>query len=244
MTVHQFMENGYEEPYYEFDQEIKQSEFKSSFWVPEVRNKIHFVSNNFFMKSDTHLQDQVKEALSLVVRELNKEPHKPVSESFTLDSVSYEKLSPRLFLEMNQYLNRINTHYIENANLAIRKKDRLIYLFENDERYDYEVASYLNQYFNESLSDLVRNINVKNRILETEKGYIQQLDAIFHVPEMSGKTLDYRSHFYAPQKHFLNRYFSTPLFNIAVIWMMTLFFYLTVYFKLPEKVVNLFSGGR
>jgi hypothetical protein len=160
---------------------------------------------------------------------------------FSPDSVTYDMLSPLFFLTLNQYLNHINAHYIEKANLAIRKKDRLIYLFENDERYDYDFSTYMNENFNESLSDLVRNINVKNRILETDKGLIQQLDAIFHVPAMSGKSFDYRSHFYAPQKHFMNRYFSTPLFNITVIWVMSLLFYLSVFFKLPERTVNLFS---
>jgi ABC-type multidrug transport system ATPase subunit len=241
MTVHQFMQNEYEKPFYEFDQEIKQSEFKSSFWIPEVRNKTHFVSNNFFMKNDTLLQEEVKSELNFIINELKKEPFVPEDADFSLDSVTYEKLSPRFFLSLNQYLNGINSHYVEKANLAIRKKDKLISLFESDERYDYDLSTYMNDYFNESLSDLVRNINVKNRILETEKGFIQQLDAIFHVPELSGKALDYRSHFYAPQKHFFNHYFSTPLFNIAAIWAMTLFFFLTVYLKIPEKVIKLFG---
>jgi len=241
MTVYQFMQNEYEEPFYEFDQDIKQSEFKSSFWIPEVRNKTHFVSNNFFMKNDTLLQEEVKRELSFVINELKEEPFVPEDAEFNLDSVTYEKLSPRLFLSLNQYLNGINSHYVEKANLSIRKKDKLISLFENDDRYDYDLSTYMNDHFNESLSDLVRNINVKNRILETDKGFIQQLDAIFHVPEMSGKALDYRSHFYAPQKHFFNRYFSTPVFNIAAIWAMTIFFFLTVYLKIPEKVIKLFG---
>jgi hypothetical protein len=240
MTVHQFMNNDYEYPFYEFDQKIRQSEFKTSFWEPEVRNKLHFISNNFFKKEDSVLQEEVKYEFDYVIRELKKEPIKPDVDAFSLDSIRFENLSPRTFLGLNQCLSRIKTSYVDSANLGLRKKDRLIYNFENDERYDYVLSEYLNNYYNESLADLVRNVNVRDRILETDNGLVQQIDAIFHIPELSGKALDYRSQFYAPQKHFLNRYFDTPMFNIIVIWVMSLTFFLTIYFKLPERTIKLF----
>jgi len=144
-------------------------------------------------------------------------------------------------LSLNQYVNQINNHYIDEANLATRKKERLILLFETDERYDYQLNEYKNIYFNENLSDLVRNINVKDRILETKDKFVQRLDIIYHIPEKADNPLNYRAPFYSPQKHFLGQYIYTPYFNIGVIWFMTLFLYFTVYFKVPEKTIRFFG---
>jgi hypothetical protein len=68
-------------------------------------------------------------------------------------------------------------------------------LFETDERYDYNINDYKNLYFNEKLSDVVRNINVRNRILEVDGRFIQQIDAVFHIPEKPANPLNYRAHF-------------------------------------------------
>ncbi|NJL13617.1 MAG: hypothetical protein HC913_11830 [Microscillaceae bacterium] len=59
---------------------------------------------------------------------------------------------------------------------------------------------------------------------------LQQLDPIFNEPEVSQNPLDYRTHFMAPRKHFGGTLFDTYNFNLAVIWFLTLVFYITLYF--------------
>jgi len=241
LTVYQFIENDFEQPYYEFDKEIRQSEFKTSFWIPAVRNKVNFISNNFYIKTDSALQQQVEYEFNFVINELNREEFVPQDNVFVYDTLKITDLTPRVFLDMSQYINKINSFYVDKANLALRKKDRLLYLFENDERYEYKLNDYKNLYFNESISDLVRNINAKDRILESNGKFIQQLDAIYHEPPKPEKALDYRSHFYSPKKHLFNRIYDTPKFNVAVIWLMTLIGFIIIYFKLPEKALSIFS---
>ena len=241
MAVNQFINNEYQIPYYEYEQEIHQADFKSSFWIPAMRNKINFVANNFYKSEDSLLQIRVRRELEFVKNELIREKVKPETQDFDPVQIAYADLSPRFFLKLNQYLNQINKWYIDKANLETRKMEKLILLFETDERYDYQINEYKNLYFNEKLSDVVRNINVKDRILEVDGRFIQQIDAVFHIPEKPDNSLNYRAHFYAPKKYFLNRYFNTPAFNITVIWLMTLLLFLSVYFKLPEKTMALFG---
>ena len=241
MAVHQFINNDYQKPFYEYEQKIHQADFKSSFWIPAMRNKINFVANNFYKSEDSLLQIKVRKELDFVKNELIREIIKPELQDFDPVLIMYDDLSPRLFLKLNQYLNQINKWYIDIANLETRKMEKLIMLFETDERYNYQINEYKNLFFNEKLSDLARNINIKDRILEVDGRFIQQIDAVFHIPEKPDNPLNYRAHFYAPKKHFLNSYYDTPVFNIAVIWFMTLLLYLSVYFKLPEKTLALFG---
>ena len=100
---------------------------------------------------------------------------------------------------------------------------------------------YKNNYYSESLSDFVRNINVKDRIIEYKGELLQQIDPIYHDPEAPEHIFDYRTHFFAPTKHFAGFYFDTYGFNLTVIWMMTLLFYFTLYFELLRKALSSFD---
>jgi hypothetical protein len=109
---------------------------------------------------------------------------------------------------------------------------------EDDQALGYNLNRYKNAYFNESLADLVRNVNVKDRIIEHDKRLVQQIDPIFHMPETPQNPLNYRTHFFAPEKHFLNHRFSTFSFNVIVIWLMSIFLYLALYFELFKRLVD------
>jgi hypothetical protein len=69
---------------------------------------------------------------------------------------------------------------------------------------------------------------------------IQQINPIYVYPKPDG-VLDYRTHFFAPQKNLLGTPVSTFVFNLLVIWMMTIILYFTLYFELLRKFVNIFD---
>ena len=100
---------------------------------------------------------------------------------------------------------------------------------------------YKDKYYNESLADLVRNVDEKERIIEFEGQLYQQINPIFIDPRPSGP-LDYRAHFFAPKKHLLGNDVSTFLFNNVIIWVMTVLLYVTLYFELLRKLINSFEG--
>jgi hypothetical protein len=87
----------------------------------------------------------------------------------------------------------------------------------------------------------VRNVSEKERLIEYEGKLYQQINPIFLDPKPSG-VLDYRAHFFAPEKNLFGQTISTFLFNNLVIWAMTVLLYLTLYFELLRKLVNAFDG--
>jgi hypothetical protein len=112
---------------------------------------------------------------------------------------------------------------------------------ENAEGSTYKLNESKNKYFNESLSDLVRNVSVKDRIIEFNGQLIQQINPVFIEPQPSG-IFDYRAHFFAPSKNLLGNQVSTFLFNTLVIWLMTLCLYITLYFELIRKALTFFGN--
>jgi len=58
---------------------------------------------------------------------------------------------------------------------------------------------------------------------------------------MPKNALDYRAHFFAPQKNLFGTPVSTFLFNNLVIWIMTVLLYVMLYFELLRKLVNSFD---
>jgi len=69
---------------------------------------------------------------------------------------------------------------------------------------------------------------------------IQEINPVFLDPRPAG-LLNYRTHFFSPKKNFMGIEFSTFGFNLLVIWVMALLFYLTLYFELLRKFVDLFG---
>ena len=94
-------------------------------------------------------------------------------------------------------------------------------------------------YYNESVSDYVRKTLEKNKILEYRDHLVQQYDPIYQDPRLGGGYFNFRAHLFAPRKHFMGHYFDTFWFNMSVIWLFTLILYITLYYELLRKLLNL-----
>jgi hypothetical protein len=98
-----------------------------------------------------------------------------------------------------------------------------------------------NSYHNESLSDLVKNVSVKERLLEYDGKLIQQINPIFQAPHPAG-LLDYRTAFFVPEKNLFGILISTFSFNILVVWAMALICYVALYLEWLRKIVEFFGN--
>jgi hypothetical protein len=109
-----------------------------------------------------------------------------------------------------------------------------------DEKNGVDINREKNKYYNESLADLVKNINTKERLLEYNGKLIQQINPIFQETN-SSNPMDYRTAFFLPQKNFAGISIDTYWFNLLVIWMMALLLYLALYFEWLRNLIDLFG---
>jgi hypothetical protein len=98
-------------------------------------------------------------------------------------------------------------------------------------------------YFNESLSELVRNLKAREVIIEHEGKISGQINPVFQAPAAE-HLLDYRTAFFVPEKQFAGLTWPTVVFNVLVIWFMSLALYLTLYYRLLEKLIRYLSRSK
>ena len=85
---------------------------------------------------------------------------------------------------------------------------------------------------------MLRNISTKERILASGNELIQKIYPIYARNNNPEHKLDFRANFYFPEKYFAGSYIDTKVFNVLIIWLMTLVLFLTVYYDLLKKIIG------
>ncbi len=239
MAVHQFINNNFTAPYYEYEREQAKADFKAAYLADDLKRRNAFVLQNFENKSDS-VQRVVAANLAIIRDVLRTEPVKPGFEKVDLDA----ELTPQTYsklrgMALDNAIEQYRKYYqkVYNDNVLIVEK-AMAYYEKNTP--GYTVTGYKDQYFNESLSDLVKNITTKERLLEYDGKLIQQINPIYQSPSPT-HIFDYRTQFFFPEKNLLGATVSTYLFNLLVIWVMTLLLYLLLYFEVLRKGIEAFG---
>ncbi|WPP48895.1 ATP-binding cassette domain-containing protein [Catalinimonas niigatensis] len=242
MAVYQFKENSYERPFYELERQERQADFKSAYLIPALEAKLQYVVEHADNENDS-VRSIVLKDLYILKTELEKEVFQEGLEEIDLNEVlTPEKLDQAIVDKLGAYFDGLKKYYMQIFNKSVENKEKLVYYFENQPGLEYELNAYKNQYYNESLADLVTNINVSDRIIEYEGKLLQRIDPIFNEPLVNAGFFNYRTHFFAPKKQFAGKLIDTFYFNIAVIWLMTCLLYVALYYEVFAKLMRRFSS--
>jgi ABC transport system ATP-binding/permease protein len=241
MAVYQFKNNSYEQPYFMYEKLEATSDFKSSFLVEELNRKRKYIADNITEKNDS-IRAIMQKDLEIIRTTLAEQEIKTGLEGIKLDQPwPLTMFTPAMDKRLEEYLAAVKKLYQTRYNKAVAAREGLSQKMEGVKDGGYRLNDYKNRYFNESLSDLVRNISEKNRILEFDGQLIQQINPVFLSPK-GAPSLTYRTHFFAPEKNLLGMMVSTFWFNMMVIWLMTVCLYVTLYFELLRKLINSFDN--
>jgi hypothetical protein len=149
-----------------------------------------------------------------------------------------DSFSNFIAIKTSDYLDKLLGYYTKQFSVASSKKEKTINYLDNVKPGYYNKRR--NAYHNEALSNLVKKIYEKNQIIRIKNHLVQQIDPIYQDPSVNN-FFDARAHFYAPRKHFMGIYFDTYWFDISVIWLMSLFLYIVLYYNLLRKALKIFS---
>ncbi|NJM26277.1 MAG: ABC transporter ATP-binding protein, partial [Bacteroidia bacterium] len=100
------------------------------------------------------------------------------------------------------------------------------------------------RYTNKAVTESVKNTTATERIVEFDNRLMQKLYPIYQNELHPRGWWDFSANFYQPVKYFAGLTFDTFIFNIAVIWSMTIFLFLTLYLDALKRFVKLLSGNR
>ncbi len=234
LAVHQFAGNEYEVLFYPYDREASQADFKSAFLVSELEKKIQFIVENFKV-DDEDVRKRVIADLAMVRKTFFYETYREGLEKIDLGKdLTLAGFSEETGKRLTEFLKGYKTHY---QNLYTENTDLLEKKWAFYESRGFDMNDKKNRYYNESLADLVKNVNTKDRLIEYKGKWVQLIDPIF-MDAQPLHWLDYRTGFYVPQKYFMGYFFTTYVFNCLAIWLMSALLYLLLYFQALRKLLK------
>lgn len=238
LAVYQFVNNDYEEPFYAYEKEASIADFKSAYLADEMIKRNQFALDHYQSDNDS-VRNEVRIALSILRNGLLNESYNEGLEGQNLNT----HLTPNGYSKefgnlLDAYLLNFRKHYQNVYNEQVKTADLKRAFYEKE---GFDLNEEKNNYYNESLADLVKNVNTKERLSIVNNRAIQLIDPIYQTPSPN-HPLDYRTGFFFPKKSFLGMEFSTYSFNSVAIWLMTIALYVMLYFELLRKLLD--SSGK
>lgn len=243
LAVYQFKENKYQKQFFKYDEAMSNSDYKRNYWLKTLNNKVD-LCERYLKKPDK--KKQVENAFKVIRNEIEKEMF-----SVSGSPIKFAKLNQlnsrypneSLLKDIKNHLETLRKYYIKLYNKASNEKDQIISNLQKTENSREAFLNLKRNYYNESLSDLVRNSGEVDRIIEYKGQLIQKVDPIYLYSD--SKML--RSHFYAPAKRLFGIFISTYWANIIIIWLSSISLYLILYYRIVKRCLDLlekFSGNN
>jgi energy-coupling factor transporter ATP-binding protein EcfA2 len=238
LAVHQFKNNAYQEDLFEYEKLISEATFRKDYWIPELKKKV--ITLTSVLKQDTATVEQKAQLLRLIKHEVERENNFDNEHAFAeVDQLTVESVDHDLLVSLREHLDKMSRYYVKKRNSLDMEKDRVIAgkVKTPEEREMFNKVR--DDFYNESLGDLVTNSTDFYRIIERDGKLIQRLHPIYQDP--TGSSI-LRSHFFAPRKNLFGMYLDTYWANLMVIWIMSITLMLTLYFDALSKLLSFFGN--
>lgn len=239
MMVTQFKDNPFEKQFYAFDQKAAMGQYKKTYYIPELESRLAEVVNNRGQWRNRSERNTIRQPLALLQSELRNElkyvgenrfPEVNALEIGKFDSTVYEKT--RLFLAT------LREYYSLRVRNAEQEREKLVAsLTDTPEKLEQFNAMKM-AYQNEAVRVKVENTIEALRIVEWNGELVQKIYPIYFNEPRPANWLDFRANFYSPTKFFAGSNIDTFFFNVAVIWVMTVVLFVTLYFELLKKTID------
>lgn len=235
--VAQYKDNKFEKEFYQYDKIKAHSDFKRIYFIPTLETKLDFVNLNY--KNDTpEIKEKVKSDLLLLQSELRDELQFVGNTDYIqLENLVPERFDEELYQSTRLLFEVLKKFYVNRYNKVDKEKEKIINSMTSTAEKEKEYELFRNSYQNESIADLVKNTNEMHRIIEKDGKLVQKIFPIYKDPDPDNM-VDFDAQFYMPSKHFLNRNVDTLFFNLGVIWSMTIFLAIALYFEILRKIID------
>jgi ABC-type multidrug transport system ATPase subunit len=230
LAVNQFINNDYERPFYPFEKEMSKASFKKDYWNVEIKGSLDNILNSL----DKGIKDkEFSDDLLLVSNEINKQLVLTPDIKFAYaDQLTPERITADVANAAMSYVESVRKLYVNIYNDASLRKEALKSNLTGESLQKF--LKLRDSYFNKSLEEFVKDKNENKKIIVYKGELVQKNDPVF----MDSKYNFIRAHFYAPQKRVFGMNVDTYVVNVIVLWIMTLFLYLALYFRLLKKLLD------
>jgi len=233
LIVHQYKHNNFKKNIFNVELLESKADFKQVYYIPELQDILE--SCKTALTDETRMENQsFISDLALLKNEITKENKRVVDalKFKEVENLSPDKFNTQTAANLSKHLGVLKQYYSKIFFTANSKKEKFIEANIRANKQKFERIR--DEHFNESISDIVRKVFEKNKMLRDGNKLVQMVDPIYQIPEPKN-SLDFRTHFFAPQKYIFGKYYDTLWFNIAIVWVLTILLYAVLYFDLLRK---------
>jgi hypothetical protein len=220
---------------YDIEKEESRSDYKKVYWLPELFERLERIKNEV---ANTGTVNLAANDLLVIANEISKESaaNTDIAPFKNIAELAPGKFNSQTAERVYEYLSALDKYYGDKFQRISRQKENYFnfYLDRDPDAY----TQLRDRYHNEGVSDIVRKVYEKNKILEYNHQLVQHYDPIYQDPYV-GSIFTLRTHFFSPVKPFLGKTFDTYWYNMIVIWLLTMFLYLALYYEWLKKLIDL-----
>jgi len=237
LAVEQFKNNEFEKVFFDIEQKRSAADYLKNWLIPELEGKLEDLKQRYLDEANPKSIQADLQNLNTQLVEMGKlvpelPPYRP-------GQADVETFSDSTVVGIKAYLDGVSNltgsiFVISNKEKDLINKDLIDHLGGVKAYHDFR-----NQYDNKSLSDLMRNKSVLDKVAEKDGRMIRKYELAYMKPTSKFG----RAHLYAPVKIIGRFEIDTLWYNVVAIWLYSLFFYLTLRTDLLRKAMT-FSERR
>jgi ABC-type multidrug transport system ATPase subunit len=242
--VTQFKDNPFERQFYPIDQIASQSEYKKVYLIPELESRLSYCMNNRQQWRNRDHQG-ISNALTVLRSEIQYELNFVGADNFSdIGKLAVGKFDSSTYASTARFLSSLKVYYNNKMQRAKDAKERQVDSLTNTADKEEAFEGLRMKYVNKAVTDAVKNLSSPERIVEYEGRLIQKIYPIYNSEHKPAHYFDFSANLYQPTKHFAGSYIDTFVFNILMIWVMTILLLVTLYFDLLKKLVKALDYNR
>ncbi|MDH5367299.1 MAG: ATP-binding cassette domain-containing protein [Cyclobacteriaceae bacterium] len=242
--VTQFRDNKFNRQFYDIDKKMAKANYKQLYYIPMIETELSYCYN-WLNTKDSATHDNYKSSLELLKNELKYELKLIGKDKFPQwNKISIDEFDSSTYVYTRKFLSTLKSYYNIKYNKAEHQKNSLIYSLTDTEQKKQQFLNMGKRYDNDAINDIVTNKGITRRIVKSENTLIQKINPIYYDEFRPSSIIDFRTKFFTSQKPFLGMKIDTYFFNLAVIWSMTIFLFILVYFDGLKLFLSLFNSRK
>jgi hypothetical protein len=223
LLVNQFVNNQYQKLYHDLDQQESQLRYFNGYLIPEVEhvvNEIKQTGNNVVYQNN--LLNLLNNGIDQLGgnNQLVKAATQISKNALYADSLLLQLQALRRIVSAD--LNAISGERDNRTSLLIQQLGGADMLSKRKERFS-----------NEAVRDLVLSRKEPQKLLRSDNTFVRKFEPIFAAPTSNWGN----AHFLSQNKKLWGLLVSTVVFNILVIWIISLFLYVALYYDWLKKIL-------
>ena len=241
LAVNEFKNNNFQKRIFIEEQFKNEMNFKSFYWLPEVERHFNAFSKSLSgNKLDSEIQDRTLVFNSIIDLAIDlkveSDTIKYLTDLLNRNSLNEAELNYVKVLIENGKLFYLNNY--RNAVHVLDEKYRsMLTEFNNDTE---ALAKYRDKHVNKKLANILNDQFSVMKIYQIDNRIYQADEPIYRKPAYSNG----RVHFYSSFKKIGKYSIDTVVFNVVIIWLLTILLMFSLYFDLLRKLLTYIENWR